>query len=100
MYLPTLPSVFCHYNFIIMFLPCALTYTLAFYYPQWLPSQHALPLPFFLPFPLLLQSFMQSVEVLQINSYSSHLYIILCSTFHILTGCAAHSKAQIYIFSH
>jgi hypothetical protein len=36
-----------------MFLSCASTYINAFFYPQWLPFQHALQLHSFLPFPLI-----------------------------------------------
>jgi hypothetical protein len=40
-------------------------------------------------------TFLQFMKKLYINAYFSHLYIILHSTFHVVTGCAEHSSAQV-----
>jgi hypothetical protein len=88
---------FHHHIFIITFLSWASTYTFAFHYLQWLPSQHVLPLPFFLSFPLIHSNFVQSIKVFHTNSYSSHLHIIPCSTFHVVTTCMEHSGAQVLL---
>ena len=45
------------------FLPRAPTYTFVFQYPQWLPSQHALLLYHFLPFPLIGSNFHPIYEI-------------------------------------
>jgi hypothetical protein len=56
-----------------MFLPCAPTYTILFFYTEWLPSQYALPLSHFLPFPLIHPNFHR------IRKNITHRFLLLTS---------------------
>jgi hypothetical protein len=78
---------------------CAPTYTFVFHCPQQFFSQHALSLYYFLLFPLIHSNFYAIYEKNYINPYFSHLYITphstFQSTFHVVTSCVDHSRAQV-----
>jgi hypothetical protein len=82
---------FHHHFLIVTFLPCTPTYTFFFHSIQWLPSQHAILLRSFFPFPLIHSNFHT------IYPYVSRLYITPHSTFHIphsMSSLVARSIAE------
>jgi hypothetical protein len=93
MYFIDIVIEFHHYILIVTFLPCTPTYTFVFHSIQWLPSQHAIPLHFVFSMPI--PTFIQSILTFHVytSPYISH------STFHVVTGCAEHSGAQV-VFVH
>jgi hypothetical protein len=90
---------FHHHLLIVTFLPWTPTYTFFFIlYNDSLPNMLYHYVPFF-PFPLIHSNFHT------IYPYFSHLYTtphstlhIPHSTFYVVTGCAEHSGAQVFIF--
>jgi hypothetical protein len=64
---------------------------------QGLHSQHAIPLYFFFPFPLIRSNFhTYNLWKNHISILTSRLYITPHSTFHVVIGCAEHSGAQVH----
>jgi hypothetical protein len=87
MNLLTLLLAFHHHILVTMILPYTPTYIHAFHYPQWLPfSTHSTITLFHSHWSILI--FIQSIEVLHINSCSSCIYNTLHFTLYVITSHA------------